>query len=189
MTATINGVDRDRLAETVQAIGDDPNIARFQFRLNNRWEDGGWNKSTVAGYRWNGQEMRHAAPFELANDEPEVLLSGDRAPNPVENVLHALAGCLTTSLVYHAAAKGIPVRAVSTRFEGDLDLRGFLGLSDDVRRGFDSIRVVFDIDADLDDEGKRGLIETAQRYSPVYDMLTHGVPVRCDLEGAPRLHA
>lgn len=175
----VNGVDRDALFGTIDAIKADPAIANFQFRLRNTWVDGGLNRSTIDGFCGAKQEMQHAQPFELLNDEPAVLLSGDKGPNPVEYVLHALAGCLTTSLVYHAAARGIPVRGVSTRFEGDLDLHGFLGMSDKVRRGFQSIRVTFDIDADVDAATKAGLVAMAETYSPVFDIVTNGVPVTC----------
>ena len=184
MTNVINGVDTAALSATIEAIKGDPEIARFQFRVRNRWIDGGENRSMVDDYRGAKQEMRHGQVFELVNDEPPVLLSGDKAPNPVEYVLHALAGCLTTSLVYHAAARGIPVRGVTTRFEGDLDLRGFLGMKDDVRRGFEAIRVVFDIDADADTAKKQELIAMAQRYSPVFDIVSNGVPVACALDGS-----
>ena len=121
-------------------------------------------------------------PFFLVSDEPEVLLSEDRGPNAGEYVLHALASCLTGALVYHAAARGISVKGIATRLEGDIDLQGFLGLSKDARRGFKDIRVVFDIDADCDDSGKQELIEMAQAHSPVFDMLSNGLPVSCRLD-------
>lgn len=181
MSEYINGVDRDALVETIKAVEANTEVADFQFRLENRWVNGGENRSTIDGYRGACQEHRRARPFMMINDEPPVLLGADAGPNPVEYVLHALAGCLTTSVVYHAAAKRIPVRAVSTRFEGDLDLRGFLGMSDDVRRGYKEVRVMFDIDADMDDEGKRQLIAMGEKYSPVFEMVSAGVPVRCML--------
>jgi uncharacterized OsmC-like protein len=105
-------------------------------------------------------------------------------------VLHALAGCLTTSLVYHAAARGIEVKGVTTRFEGDIDLRGFLGLSKDIRRGYKAIRVKFDIDADCNEDQKRELIAMGEAYSPVFDIVSNGVPVSCELaDGTARAEA
>jgi uncharacterized OsmC-like protein len=180
--SVINGVDTARLQTTIAAIQSDPQIAGFQFRVANRWEGGGLNRSRIEGYFGAKEELSHAKTFELVNDEPPVLLSGDKGPNPVENLLHALAGCLTTTLVYHAAARGIEVRGVSTRLEGDLDLHGFLGLSDKVRRGFSEINVSFEIDADMDDKNKRELIAIAQRYSPVFDVVTNGAPVIATLD-------
>jgi uncharacterized OsmC-like protein len=180
--ATLNGVDREKLFGTIEAVKADPSLAKFQFRLSNRWVHGGENRSCIDGFHGAGQEMAHKTPFDLVNDEPEVLLSNDRAPNPVEYVLHALAGCLTTSLVYHAAAHGIEVRGVTARFEGDLDLRGFLGISKEVRRGYQGIRVKFDIDADCDDAKKRELVAMGEAYSPVFDIVSNGVPVFCALD-------
>jgi uncharacterized OsmC-like protein len=180
-TMILNGVDRDKLFGTIEAVKADPALANFRFRAFNQWVGGGENRSRIDDYFGAGEEMRRATPFFLVNDEPPVLLSGDRAPNPVEYVLHALAGCLTTSLVYHAAARGIAVKGITTRLEGDLDLRGFLGLARDVRRGFHDVRVVFDIDADCDEAGKQELIEMAQTFSPVFDIVSNGLPVSCRL--------
>lgn len=177
----MNGVDREALMATVAAVKATPEIGAFQFRLENEWVDGGLNRSRIDGFYGACQEMRHARAFEVVNDEPPVLLSGDQGANPVEFVLHALAGCLTTSLVYHAAARGMKVDAVRTRFEGDLDLQGFLGLRADVRNGYQQVRVAFEIEGDLSDAQKQELMALAQARSPVFDIVSHGVPVTCRL--------
>jgi uncharacterized OsmC-like protein len=179
----VNGVDTAKLAATIEAIKGNPSLANFQFRVFNQWVGGGETRSRVDDFYGVGQEMRHKQAFFLASDEPEVLLSEDRGPNAGEILLHALASCLTGALVYHAAARGIVVKGISTRLEGDVDLQGFLGLSKTVRNGFSTIRVAFDIDADCDDAKKRALVEMAQSYSPVFDMLSNGLPVRCTLAG------
>lgn len=181
MSSILNGVDRDALQATITAVRTRPELGAFTFRLENQWAQGGLNRSRIDDFHGTCAELRHAVPFELVNDEPAVLLGGDQGPNPVEFVLHALAGCLTTSLVYHAAARGIRVEGVRTRFEGDLDLRGFLGLSPEVRNGYSAIRVVFDIAGDLSEADKATLMATAQAYSPVFDIVSHGVPVSCRL--------
>jgi uncharacterized OsmC-like protein len=181
-STTVNGIDTGKLSATIEHIKADASLANFQFRLSNNWVGAGENHSRIDHFYGAGQEMRHKQPFSLVSDEPEVLLSGDRGPNAGEYVLHALASCLTGALVYHAAARGIAVKGIATRLEGDIDLRGFLGLSKDVRRGFENIRVVFDIDADCDEAGKQELIEMAQAYSPVFDMLSNGLPVSCRLD-------
>lgn len=181
-STTVNGVDTEKLFATIEAVKADASLANFQFRLSNQWVGGGENRSRIDDFYGVGQEMQHKQPFFLVSDEPEVLLSEDRGPNAGEYVLHALASCLTGALVYHAAARGIVVKGIATRLEGDIDLQGFLGLSKDVRRGFKTIRVMFDIDADCDDFGKQELIEMAQAYSPVFDMLSNGLPVSCRLD-------
>jgi uncharacterized OsmC-like protein len=186
MSKMINGVDVERLVGTIDAIKADSEVATFQFRLTNKWAGGGENRSKIEGLHGAKQELRHATAFEVTNDETPVLLGNDRAPNPVEHVLSALAGCLTTSMTYHAAARGIVVGSISTRLEGDLDLRGFLGLSKDVRRGFRSIRVSFDIGGDLTAPQKQELIQLAQQFSPVFDIVTNGVPVSVQVDTAGR---
>lgn len=181
MTDVLNGVDREALFATIDAVQADPGLGAFEFRLTNEWIDGGLNRSTVTDFHGTREDIDHAAPFVLSNDEPPVLLSGDKGPNPVENLLHALAGCLTTSMVYHAAARGLRIDTIRSRFEGDLDLRGFLGLSDDVRKGYSGVRVVFEIDGDLTDAQKREIIEIGRSFSPVYDVITNGTAVGCTL--------
>ena len=186
MSDILNGVDRQLLFDTVDAVKADSGVAAFKFKVKNRWVDGAENRSTVDDYFGAHEELRHAPAFELVNDEPPKLLGRDSAPNPVEYILHGLAGCLTTSMVYHAAAQGIEITSVETRFEEDLDLRGFLGLDENVRNGFDEIRVVFDIQGNFEDEVKQDLIAIAQRFSPVLDIVTNGVPVTCRLADAHR---
>jgi uncharacterized OsmC-like protein len=180
-TTLVNGVDTTKLYAVVEAIKGEPSLANFQFRLSNQWVGGGQTRSRVDEFYGIGQELGHKQPFVLTSDEPEVLLSGDRGPNAGEIALHALASCLTGALVYHAAARGIAIKGISTRLEGDLDLRGFLGLSNSVRNGFSTIRVVFTIDADCDEAKKQELMELAQARSPVFDMLSNGLPVSCAL--------
>jgi uncharacterized OsmC-like protein len=174
----VNGVDVDRLVGTIQAVGGKPELAAFRFRAVNRWIQGGHNRSTIKGFYGAGQEdaSRNGA-FVLDNDEPAVLLGTDRGANPVEHVLHALAGCLTTSMVYHAAARGIRLEEVESHLEGDLDLRGFLGMSDDVRNGYQNVRVRFRVKADATEAEIAELAKLAQARSPVFDIVSNPVPV------------
>ena len=178
----INGVNVDQLFSTINAIKENPGLAKFKFRANNQWVNGGRNRTSIKDFYGAGREdTTRIKTFVFDNDEPEVLLGQDNGANPVEFVLHALAGCLTTSLVYHAAAQGIKIDAVESRFEGDLDLRGFLGMNEDVRNGYQNIRVTFKIKADAPEEKLKELCELAQKRSPVFDVVTNGVPVKVQL--------
>src|SRR5574338_1269087 len=134
VSTKLNGVDVDRLFETINAIKQIPRLADFKFRLRNRWINGGLNRSTIKNFYGAGGDNQRDEPFILDADEPPVLLGQDSAPNPVEYLLHALVACVTSALVYHAAARGIKLEEVETRAEGAIDLRGFLGLDDSVRR-------------------------------------------------------
>ena len=179
----INGVDVDQLFSTINAIKENPGLAKFELRANNRWINGGHNRTNIKDFYGAGREdTSRKQTFVFDNDEPVVLLGEDNSANPVEFVLHALAGCLTSSLVYHAAAQGIKIDAVESKFEGDLDLRGFLGMNEDVRNGFENIRVTFKIKSDAPEEKLKELCELAQKRSPVFDIVTNRVPVNVQLK-------
>jgi len=178
----VNGVTVEDLSNTINAIKATPSIAKFKFRIRNQWVDGGRNSSTADGFYGAGQEQSRPKPFVLEADEPSVLLGKDTAANPVEHLLHALASCLTTSMVYHAAARGIQIEEVESSLEGDLDLRGFLDLDKNVRNGYQGIRVNFKIKADLPDAKLQELGQLGSGHSPVFDSLTRGVPVSVTAE-------
>lgn len=181
-TRTVNGVDIKRLYDTIQAVKENPSLGQFKFRSENEWIDCGHNRSTIKDFYGAGQEdTSRNKPFVMDNDEPDVLLGTDKGANPVEYVLHALAGCITTSLVYHAAARGIHIEGVSSTYEGELDLRGFLGIDPDVRRGYQNIKVTFDIKGDLTQEQKQELIALGQQFSPVFDTISNPVNVEVKL--------
>ena len=177
-----NGVNVDELFNTIDAVKRSPVIAKFKFRAENQWIEGGHNRTTIKDFYGIQKEHRHEATFKLDADEPPLLLGTGKGPNPVEYLLTALAACVTTSLIYHAAAKGIVLKSVESRLEGDIDLRGFLGISKDVRKGYQEIRMYFKIDADVSDEALQELVQLGPSYSPVFDSITKGVPVKVELE-------
>lgn len=179
---TINGVNVGDLFGTIEAIKNDSDIAKFNFRIENKWIDGGHNRTKIKDFYGAKEVHQHEKPFELDADEADILLGEDKAPNPVEYLLKGLAGCLTSSMVYHAAAKGIKINAIESRLEGDIDLRGFLGLSPDVPVGYQQIRVFFKIDADLSEKEKEELIEMGKRYSPVYNTVVNATSVSVELD-------
>ena len=179
ITEVINGVNVDRLGGMIQTVQQNPNLATFKFRAKNRWLTGGHNCSTIQSFYGAGQEYTtRKKPFVLDSDEPPVLLGTDQGANPYEFVLHALAAGLTTSLVYHAAARGIHLESVESTLEGDLDIQGFLGLSDKVRRGYKEIRVHFAIKSDAPAEQLNELM----RLSPVLDIVSNPVPVSIQID-------
>ena len=178
----VNGVRVDDLFETIDAIKETPAVAKSKFRATNKWIRGGHNRTTINDFFAAQEEREHKDTFELEADEPQLLLGEDLGPNPVEYLLTGLAACMTTGLVYHAAAKGIELRGVESRLEGDIDLQGFLGISPDVAVGYENIRVHFKIDADISDEQKEELIEMAQKYSPVFNTVLNATPVTVKLD-------
>ena len=184
VTTMVNGVDLDRLAGTVEHIDADPTLARFQFRARNHWLDGGHNRTTIKGFYGAGHEdTSRTEPFVLDADEPPVLLGENQAPNAPEHLLHALAACLTGTIVYHAAARGIALDGLECTIEGDVDLHGFLGLDETIRPGYRQIRVAFKAAGDFDDDQLAELAELTS-YSPVRDTVSNPVPVAIDVSRA-----
>ena len=159
----------------------DTDIAKFQFRATNRWVSGTHNRSTIHGFHGAKQEMTHRQPFTFDADHPPVLVGADNGPTPVEYVLHALAACLTAGIANVAAARGVTLTEVSSTVEGDIDLLGILGLSDEVRNGYQQIKVSFMLRGD-DPEKLRSVVEQSRRRSAVFDVVTNGVPVSIDVD-------
>lgn len=172
-----NGVDTPKLFATIAAVADQPSLARFQFRAQGRWMGGTHCRSTVSSFYGVGGEMRHAMSFLTDSDHPKVLCGEDRGPTPVEHLLHALAGCLTAGIANIAAARGVTLDTVECMVEGDIDLRGILGLSEEVRNGFEAIRVTFRIEGDAPREMLQKIVDQSRARSAVLDVLTRGVPV------------
>ena len=181
LATVVNGVDLTRLTDTIEAVKASPELASFKFRIQNRWIDCGQNRSEVQQFSAGGKETQHRTDLILEADEPGVLLGSDRAANPVEHLLHALASCVTTSMVYHAAARGIAIEEVASSLEGDLDLRGFLGLAP-VRKGYQQIRLKLRIKANLTDEQLRELALLGPKFSPVLDSISNGVSIAVSSE-------
>jgi uncharacterized OsmC-like protein len=173
-----NGVDVHQMMQTVEAIQGKPEIATFRFRAHNTWLGGGHSKTEIKGF-WGagGEDASRTTAFTLEGDEPGVLLGEDLAPNAAEAVLHALASCLAVGTAYNAAARGIHIRNLSFDLEGELDLHGFLGMSDDVRAGYDHINVIYEIDSDASEEQLDELCAHVTKTSPVLDMLRNPVHV------------
>ena len=179
MSRVVNGVNLETLMGTVKAIEADPELGASRLRASNKWLSGNHNRTTVTGFYGAKQEIAHKQKFEMDADEPPILAGEDQAANPVEHLLHALASCVTTSLVAHAAVRGIHLEEVESELEGDIDLRGFLGLAEDVPRGYTDIRVKFKVKADPKDLKK---LDELARYSPVFNTLMQSVPVSITVE-------
>lgn len=177
-----NGVSLTQLNETVRLLEGDPSLATCHFRATNTWVNGGHNRASLHGFFIaGGEDESRSEPFTHEIDEPPVLLGENMGANPVEFVLTALSGCLTTTLVYYAAIMGIELKSVSSTLEGDLNLQGFLNLNKQVRKGYENIRVSFDVDAEAPREKIEELIQVAKDFSPVCDIVSNPVPVTVGL--------
>src|SRR5215470_5130304 len=178
-----NGVDTATLFATLDAVKAQPELGTFQFRVANRWLGGAHNRSTIKDfYAAGGEDTSREEAFEIDAGEPAILIGTDTGANPAEYLLHALAACLTTSLVYVAAARKVRLTEVESTLTGAMDVRGALGLSDEVRNGFEHIRVSFRVKGDASEEKLREVVERAQARSAVYDIVSNGVPVTVTAE-------
>jgi uncharacterized OsmC-like protein len=175
---TRNGVDTEQMYATLDLLKAQPELGQAQFRVTNRWLGGAHNRSTIKDfYAAGGEDSTRGEAFEIDAGEPAILLGEDTGPNPAEYLLHALAACLTTSIVYVAAARKVKLTSVESTLTGDMDVRGALGVDPEPRNGFERIVVSFRVTGDAPAEKLREVVERARQRSAVYDMVTNGVPV------------
>jgi uncharacterized OsmC-like protein len=179
-----NGVDTEALFATIGVVDAQRDLARFQFRATSKWMNGTHSRMTLRTFSGAGGEHEHKNVYQMDADHPVVLTGSDNGPTPVEFLLAGLAGCLTAGIANIAAARRVQLRSVTATVEGDIDLQGILGLSPDVRNGYEQIRVHFEIDADAPADKIRQIVEQSRSRSAVFDVLTNGVPVAVDVNVA-----
>lgn len=177
-TNQTNGLDMETLVGTLEAVKQDPSLGAFEFRATNQWINGGENRSRIKEFYGAGSEDEsRTEAFEFTNGEPPVLLGANEGANPVEFLLHALAGCVTTTTVLHAAARGIQIESLSTELVGTIDIQGLLALDDSVPVGYEQIQIKMDIKADCSDDELDELVAFAKNHSPVCNTICRPVPV------------
>ena len=173
-----NGLNLEQMVQTIDAIKSTPSLGEFEFRASNQWISGGENRSSIKGFYGAGSEDEsRSEPFTFTNGEPPILLGNNEGANPVEFLLHALAGCVTTTTVLHASARGIQIRKLSTELIGNIDVKGLLALNDNAQIGYESIRIKMDIEANCSDEEIDELLAFAKDHSPVCNTVCKPVPV------------
>lgn len=178
----VNGVDVQKLEATIEAINQNPDLAEFTFHATNEWIDGAHNKTTIERTNGGPEVMVRSEPFVVHSDQPAVLMGKDKAPNAITMLLHALASSLSVAIVYNAATREIPIDKLSISIEGDVDLHGFLGLSQEVRPGFQDVRVEVDLQSDAPRAQLEELVKYAQKVSPVVDTLRNRIPLEINLK-------
>jgi len=175
----VNGLDVQAVMDTVKAVEGNPEIADFRFRLTNRWESGGYNRGTVGKFYGALQENVHNDRFVMPADEPTLLAGTDKGPNAIEYLLQALAACITGTLVYHSAIRGIEIRSMESEYEADIDLRGFLGMSEEVNKAPRRVRVMVRVDTDEENIEK---LKEFSGLSPVYNAIRDSMDVEISIK-------
>ena len=173
----LNGVNTPALFATIDVVRNQPHLATFQFRAKGEWLGGTHTRTTMSEFSGAGGEHSHTAAYSSAADHPAVLCGADHAPTPVEYMLHALSACLMAGIANIAAARGVTLYSVQSSLEGDMDLRGILGLSDEVRNGFSAMRVSFDVKGDAPAAKLQEIVQQSCARSAVFDVLSNGVPI------------
>jgi uncharacterized OsmC-like protein len=177
----VNGVNVTQLFETIDSIKENTEIAKFNFRAQNKWIDGTENHTTVREYYGACKTHTRTKPHTFVKDEPPVLLGNDNGANPVEYLLAGLAGCITTSLVAYASAKGVKIDSIESTLEGEIDLQGLFQLGDNINPGYDGINISFKIESDASDETLQELIDLAKKVSPVANTISRPTPINVTL--------
>ncbi len=176
-----NGVDTGALFGALDAVKAQPEAAKFQFRARNQWISGTHSKSTIYDFYGLGGEQTHVDAHSYEADHPLQLVATDKAPTPAEQLLHALAACITAGVGNVAAARGVELTRVESVVTGDIDLVGLLGIDPTVRNGYQAIEVSLTIEGDASAEELRKVVERSVARSAVFDMLTNGTKVSVDI--------
>jgi uncharacterized OsmC-like protein len=180
----MNGVNIPGFFATINAVDGQRELAKFQFRATNTWQSGTHSRNSVKSFYGAGGEQEHVREYTVDADHPQVFAAEDNAPTPVELLLCGLASCLTAGIGTVSAARGVALHSVESTVEGDIDLQGILGLSDDVRNGFQNIRIDFKVEGDAPEEKLREIVEQSRARSAVFDVVTNGVPVEITVNGS-----
>jgi uncharacterized OsmC-like protein len=180
-TPVNNGVNVEALLGAREALAAAPEAAKFVWRATSEWQNGTHSKSNVEGFFGLGGEQNHRTRYSFDMDHPEVFASEDNGATPVEYVLVGLAGCLTAGVAAVAQHRDIQLRKVTATIEGDMDVRGILGMDSDIRNGFGGIKVTYNIDADATPEEIKALVAQSQKRSAVYDIITNPTDVRVEV--------
>lgn len=177
----LNGVDVPQLTQIIDNLTNNPNQAQFHFCARNNWVNGGENQTTINEFYSGGEKHVRSKPFVFTKDEPPTLLGHDNGANPVEYALTALAGCMTTTLVYYASAMNIKINKVESTLEGNIDLRGLLNIDENVKAGYKSIDIKFKIDSDASPKVLEKLMVIAKKHSPVASTIANATPINISL--------
>jgi uncharacterized OsmC-like protein len=181
MTTIDNGVNVQALLDAREVLAGAPGAAQFTWRASSRWENGVHSTTTIKNFFGLGEEQSHKTEFSFDADHPELFASEDNGITPVEYVLVGLASCLTAGIAAVAQNREIQLKSVEATLEGDMDVRGILGIDSDVRNGFSNIKVTYNIDADASPDDIKALVAQSQKRSAVYDIITNPTNVKVEV--------
>jgi len=176
-----NGVNVEALLGAREALTAAPEAASFKWRATSEWAGGTHTKSVVENFFGLGDEQKHRQAFKYDTDHPEIFASEDNGSTPVEFVLVGLSGCLTAGIAAVAQNRGIQLNSIKATLEGGMDIQGILGIDSDVRNGFDSVKVNYEIDANATQEEIEALVAQSQKRSAVFDIISNPTDVHVEV--------
>jgi uncharacterized OsmC-like protein len=173
-----NGVNTQILNTAFDSMRNKPEMSRVTFSVKSEWNGGFSVTSSVKGFLMGSQNIERNTEYKMQYDYPNQFAGEGRGPTVCEGCMGALAACLTQTIVAHATSRGIKIDSIDINVEGDLDMRGWTGISNDVRPGAQQFRVNMNIKSDTaSKEQINELYEIGKRFSPAFDTLTNGTSV------------
>lgn len=175
----VNGLDLESLGRLVDEIKNDAAKGFVRFKVASSWKGQTRSEARVESYFMNGQEIPRR--FSISADEPPELLGQNSAPNPQELLMAAFNACIMVGYVATAAVMGVRLESVEIETEGELNLRGFLGIDESVKPGYDSIQYTVRLKGDGTAEQFQSIHENVIKTSPNYFNIARPVGVKSKL--------
>jgi uncharacterized OsmC-like protein len=173
-----NGVNTQILNTVFNSMRNQPEMAKATFSVKSEWNGGFSVTSSSKGFRIGGQNIERNTEYKGQYDFPDQLSGEGKGPTVCESCMGSLAACLTQTIIAHAISRGIQIDSINIDAEGDVDLRGFTGISNDVRPGAQQFRVNMNIKSNTaSKEQINELYDIGKRFSPAFDTLTNGTSV------------
>ncbi len=175
----LNGIDVDALTAAIDAISNDPSQGETRWEVTTEWKGGTRNDTRVKGYHIGGKYVEK--DYTIRIDEPLELCGSNEYANPQEYLMAAMNSCMMVGYAAVCALMGIKLESLRLETEGEIDLRGFLGIDPAVKPGYDSIRYRVFIKAEASDEQLQRVHETVMATSPNYFNIGTAIPLHATL--------
>jgi uncharacterized OsmC-like protein len=175
----LNGIDTEALKQVMGQISKDPSLGKLIFQVTTTWKGATKSETVVQGYQIGGQKVKRIHTFVI--DEPKELLGEDTAANPQEYLMGAMNACIMNTYVIAAAMKGIRLEKVEMETEGELDLRGFLGMDKNIIPGYKELKYKIRLKGNGTREQYEEVHKTVVATSPNYYNMTNAIKLNTEL--------
>jgi uncharacterized OsmC-like protein len=176
-----SGVNAQVLGTVIETLKNQPEMANVTFQVKTQWQNGDGFKITSTGkdFQIGGQTIRRREAFRVVSDFPDELGGMSKAPTVCEICMATINSCISQTIIAYATMMGIQLDSIRIETEGDVDIRGFTGISERVRPGAQELRIDIHLDSKTaSKEQLQKLYELGKRFSPSMDTLTHGTTIK-----------